>query len=151
MKYLFILMSFILLQSCSTNEPNFSVSCGSDSEYSLNNVYLDFDFKKNIVVERTVPTELGLKMDAFMVESGSDFTMSENVIEYKIIDSTPTLIKFGNPAFSGIERVNAFDRASLEFTITISTYNTDGSLSEPYVEGMPNPTVDSKSCKKPIV
>lgn len=144
-------MSFILLQSCSTNEPNFSVSCGSDSEYSLNNVYLDFDFKKNIVVERTVPTELGLKMDAFMVESGSDFRMSENVIEYKIIDSTPTLIKFGNPASSGIERVNAFDRASLEFTITISTYNTDGSLSEPYVEGMSNPTVDSKSCKKPVV
>jgi hypothetical protein len=145
-------MSFIILQSCSTNEPNFSVSCGSDSEYSLNNVYLDFDFKKNIVVERTVPTELGLRMNAFMVESGSDFfIMSENVIEYKIIDLTPTLIRFGNPAFSGIERVNVFDRASLEFTITISTYNTDGSLSEPYVEGMSNPSVDSKSCKKPVV
>ena len=144
-------MSFMMLESCSTNEPNFSVSCGSDSEYSLNNIYLDFDFKKNIVVERTVPTELGLKMDAFMVESGSDFTISETVREYKIIDSTPTLVKFGKPASNGIERVDAFDRASLEYTITISTYNPDGSLSEPYLEGLSNPAVDSQICKKPVI
>lgn len=152
MRNLSYLLSFFLIYGCSKNEPNFSVACDTKfGDYVMQITHLDFNFKKGIITERKTPTESGIKMDNALIENGSIPSFEEQTREYKIIDASPTLIKFGNLRTNNFGSISSFDRTSLQNSRIITYYNDDGTIAEPLMEGMPNPTVDIKKCKKPKV
>jgi len=152
MRYLYCFLFSSLIFGCSKIEPNFSVACETKLGNRIVQVtHLDFNFKTNIVTERRIPTEDGIKMDKHMIDMGSFPTFEEQTREFKIIDSSPTIINFGNPRENAFGRVDSFDRTSLQYSRIITYYNDDGTIAEPLMEGMPNPTVDVKKCEKPKI
>ncbi len=152
MKSTYYVLIALLVLSCSQKEPNFSVSCDTLMRTKVMQViHLDFNFKENTVVERKVPTESGLLFDNAMIQRGNTPTFNETTREYKIIDVSPTLIKFGNPKSNNFEIVFSLDRTSLQYTTTVTMYNLDNTIAEPLMEGMPNPSVDTKKCRKPRI
>lgn len=152
MKNTYYALTALLVLSCSQKEPNFSVSCDNlIGTKVMQVIHLDFDFKENVAIERKIPTESGVMLDNAMIQRGSTPTFKETTREYKIIDVSPTLIKFGNPKSDDFEQVFSLDRTSLEHTITFTMYNSDNTIAEPLMEGMPNPSVHTKKCRKPRI
>lgn len=152
MRYLYCFLSSLLIFGCSKSEANFSIACETKiRDRVMQVIHLDFNFETSIVTERKIPTEYGIKLDKLMIDRGFFATFEEQTREYKIIDASPTIINFGNPRETAFGRVDSFDRTSLQFTSIITYYNNDGTVAEPFMEGMPNPTVDVKKCEKPKV
>lgn len=152
MKNTYYALTALLVLSCSQKEPNFSVSCDNlIGTKVMQVIHLDFDFKENVAIERKIPTESGVMLDNAMIQRGSTPTFKETTREYKIIDVSPTLIKFGNPKSDDFEQVFSLDRTSLEHTTTFTMYNSDNTIAKPLMEGMPNPSVHTKKCRKPRI
>ncbi len=152
MRYLYCFLCSLLIFGCSKSEANFSVACETKiRDIVMQVTHLDFNFKKGIVTERKIPTESGIKMDKYMIEMGTFPTFEEQTREYKIIDVSPTIISFGNPRENDFGRVDSFDRTSLQNSTIITYYDDDGTIAEPLMEGMPNPTIDLKKCEKPKI
>ena len=142
-----LLLSLLLVSliGCSQDEPNFSVACNlGNGEYNTQNKYVEFNFKENIVIEKTIPTKFGL---VIFPDS------KETLREYPIIELTSAYIKFGPPYKSEtLTKVeNVFDRTNLTLTSTASRFRLDGSLSEPLSPEMPNPAILQRDCKKPQI
>ena len=151
MKYFFILLSFFILGSCSKSEPNLSITCRGDGESEGKKSYLNFDFKEGIVAVKDVPTAYGLKINKLVVDVGGDEVYIENEYELKILESTPSFIKYGfDLEITVIEMYYVLDRGSLELTSYAKYTNRDGTLKD-MGEGMNNPMTNTESCKKPIV
>lgn len=152
MKSTYYVLTALLVLSCSQKEPNFSVSCDTlIGTKVMQVIHLDFNFRENTVVERKVPTESGILLDNAVIERGGSRTFEETTREYKIIDVSPTLIKFGNPKLNNFEIVFSLDRTSLQYTSTVTRYNLDNTIAKPLMAGMPNPSIDTKTCRKPKI
>ena len=152
MRYLYCFLCSLLIVGCSKSEANFSVACETKiRDIVMQVTHLDFNFKANIVTERKIPTESGIKMDKYMIEMDSVPFFKEQTREFKIIDASPTIINFGNPRENAFGRVDSFDRTSLQYSSITTYYNDDGTIAEPLMEGMPNPTIDLKKCEKPKI
>ena len=151
MKYFFIILSFFILGSCSKSEPNLSITCGGDGESEGKKSYINFDFKEGIVAVKDVPTAYGLKINKLMVDGGVDEVYTEKEYELKILESSPSFIKYGfDMELTAIEIYYVLDRGSLELSSYTEYTNRDGTLMD-MGEGINNPMTSTESCKKPIV
>ena len=86
-----------------------------------------------------------------MVDGGVDEVYTEKEYELKILESSPSFIKYAfDLEMAFIEMYYVLDRGSLELTSTAKYINHDGTLKD-MGEGMDNPMTKTESCKKPIV